>query len=284
MAILGKENVIEIVRQQRLPYWALFESKEKASAGNFIAKFNEESDAPSLEDSVDLLRRSLDRLTPGTYYLRAMRTPGATKNNVDCSFEIQSREVGAVAAIGSTGGGTRPLYLDGIGEVTAENFEQAIEAKFKKMQEEADRKKRELELQEENKRLKAELAEKESGINGGLYSIGAMFWPQIKNSGIAKDMLKTVAGLGFIPGGKKPAAEPEASLAGPGAANGNTTIADPQERIAAALGALLGDDGENPTRQAQLADELELLAKVKQSDPDTYEMGLGYLQNLGSNE
>ena len=282
MAILGKENVIEIVRQQRLPYWALFETKEKAATGNFIAKFHEESESPSLEDSVDLLRRSLDRLTPGTYYLRAMRTPGSTKNNVDCSFEIQSREVGGVAAIGATGGGTKPLYLDGIGEVTADNFEQAIEAKFKKMQEEADRKKRELELQEENKRLKAEVAEKESGINGGLYSIGAMFWPQIKNSGIAKDMLKTVAGLGFVPGGKKPAADSPPSIAGPG--NNTTTPAEPQERIAAALGSLLGDNGEDPERQAQLAEELELLARVKQSDPDTYEMGLGYLQNLGSNE
>ena len=278
MAILGKENVIEIVRQQRLPYWSLYETKEKASTGNFIAKFNEDSDSPSMEDSLDLLRRSLDRLSPGTYYLRAMRTPGSTKNNVDCSFEIQSREVSGVAGIGSTGATVKSFYLDGIGEVTSENFEQAIELKFKKMQEEKERIERQKQLESENKELRRQLTEKEAGINGGLLSIGTMFWPQLKNSSLGKDFLRTVAGIGLLPGARPASGAPVSESSTEAIAGTGEPAADPQSRIAAALGSLLDDDAENPERQAALAAELELLARTKQKDPDMYEMGLTYLK------
>lgn len=280
MAILGKENVLEMVRQMKSPYWKISENKAAKEQGNYVAKADFENANLGLEESLDVLRTAMNRLTPGQYFFTAAKSTGVSKGIIDCLIEI-TRDGNSVAGIGSVGY-VKPLYLDGIGEVTADNFEQAIEAKFKKMQEEVDKKKREQDLLDENKRLKAELADKESGINGGLYSIGAMIWPQLKKSAVAKDLMKTIAGVGMAtakdagshtpPLGEQEGAVSSSPLQGTGA--------DPQERITAALGSLLGDDPENPQSQEELAEQLELLAKTKRQDPDTYNMGLDYLKGM----
>lgn len=292
MAILGKENVLEMVRQMKMPYWKISESRSAKEQGNYVAKADFENANLGLEESLGVLRTAMNRLTPGQYFFTAAKSTGVSKGIIDCLIEI-TRDGNTVAGIGSVGY-VKPLYLDGIGEVTADNFEQAIEAKFKKMQEEVDKKKREQDLLDENKRLKAELADKESGINGGLYSIGAMIWPQLKKSAVAKDLIKTIAGVGMVAAKENAAENSNASqgsaAAGsgsppPGVRHGGTNevqegATDPQERITAALGSLLGDDPENPQSQAELAEQLELLAKTKRQDPDTYNMGLDYLKGM----
>ncbi len=282
MAILGKENVLEMVRQMKSPYWKISENKAAKEQGNYVAKADFENANLGLEESLDVLRTAMNRLTPGQYFFTAAKSTGVSKGIIDCLIEI-TRDGNSVAGIGSVGY-VKPLYLDGIGEVTADNFEQAIEAKFKKMQDEVDKKKREQDLLDENKRLKAELADKESGINGGLYSIGAMIWPQLKKSAVAKDLMKTIAGVGLATAkdagsNNSPTTEQqEAAASSPPA--GGAGGGDPQERITAALGSLLGDDPENPQSQAELAEQLELLAKTKRQDPDTYNMGLDYLKGM----
>lgn len=277
MAILGKENVLEMVRQMKSPYWKISENKQAKEQGNYVAKADFENATLGLEEGIDTLRNAMNRLTPGQYFFTAAKSPGISKGITDCIIEIQ-RDGSNVAGIGNTGAYSKPLYLDGIGEVTAENFEQAIEAKFKKMQDEADRKRKEHELADENKRLKTELAEKESGINGGLYSIGAMFWPQLKKSDVAKDMIKTVAGMGMIPAEKKETDSNQGASYSP--PPGELEGADPQSRIAAALGAMLGDDAENIAKQNELAEQLELLARVKKENPEMLDTGLEYLKSM----
>ncbi|TWI80528.1 hypothetical protein IQ13_3206 [Lacibacter cauensis] len=284
MAIYGKDNVLEMVRQMKAPYWKISESKTAKEQGNFVAKSDFEIENLGLEASLQDLRGCLNRLTPGMYYLTASTKPGISKGIIDCTFEVE-RSGQTMAGIGSTTEPAgKPLYLDGIGEVTPENFTQAIEQKFKLMTEEAERKKKEQELIEENKRLKAELAEKESGINGGLYSIGTMFWPQLKKSEFAKDLMKTVAGIGLMPGAPKTTAAAAAAPQAPSSVGSTETVEDAatntQERIAAALSDMLGEQADDPAAQQQLAEQLELLARTKKNDPDTYSMGLDYLKGM----
>lgn len=278
--------MLEMVRQMKAPYWKISESKAAKEQGNYVAKSDFEIDNLGLEASLQDLRSTLNRLTPGMYFLTAAVKPGISKGIIDCTFEVE-RSGQTMAGIGSTTEtAAKPLYLDGIGEVTPDNFTQAIERKFQLMQEEAERKKKEKELEDENKRLKAELAEKESGINGGLYSIGTMFWPQLKKSEFAKDLMKTVAGIGLMPSpgvGKTTTSAPAAQQT-PSSVGSTETAEDAatntQERIAAALSDMLGEQGDDPAAQQQLAEQLELLARTKKNDPDTYSMGLDYLKGM----
>lgn len=272
MAIFGKENVIDMVRFQKLPYWKIAETANSKSAGNFVAKFESEVDNPSLDESLNLLRQALNRLTPGQYFFVATPKENSYKNNIDCTIVIENSNSPAQIAGIVNSGLNKPLYLDGIGEVTPENFSDAIAKKFSLMQKELEEKQKRQQLEEENKRLKKELEEKESGINGGLLSIATMFWPTLKKTPAALEIMKVVSG------GMKPQQNtvPTAqTLSGT-----ETTTENTEQRIQSALSGLLGDDPENPAAQQKLADDLELLAKVKRENPDVYDMGLDYLTNM----
>ncbi len=267
-AIRGKDNIIALVRLQGCKHLKICLNENQRLGGNYIWSTEYKDDDAGIEDVCDALRSCLDKLTPGRYYLTGQKTLSAKKDNVVTPIEIEDGN-GSVAAIGSTHGYVKPLFLGGT-EVTAENLNDVINDQFKKMQAELKRAQDEENLKRENAELKKLLQEKESGINAGLQSIGAIVLPILKKTPAGKQLLATVAGLGLggssTPSTPAPAAQP-------------TTIGEVEQeeasnRIAAALEKL------NTSNALQLADELELLAKVKTESPETFNMGLDYLKGM----
>lgn len=273
MPLNGRKNVVDTLRELRLPYWKISESQHALGNGNFIVAFDPEGNDvnPNLDDSMRQLETALNRLTPGTYFMSGKRVAKAEGKNVFAgSISIESGTA-AIAGIGSTG---KPMYIGGT-EVTSENLGEVIKAEFEKMQAQLKKEQEEKALREENARLKKELAEKESGITGGLYSIGSLFWDQIKKSPAAKEMIATIAGTAFKTNpGEKTAAATESS---------ETTAlsADFETRTGTAIAGLLGENADSPEVQNELASNLELLAKLKTEQPEVYEQAIEHLKLMG---
>ncbi len=269
MAIYGKNNIIEMVRLQQCKHIKICEVGNQKDGGNFIWKTDYENNDVSVEEVCGELRRCLDKLTAGRYHIIAQKTLNAQKGNISTTIEVES-DGSRVASIGGIENNARPLFIGGT-EVTATNINEVIKQEFANMQAELARKQTEENLKRENAELKKQLAEKESGINGGLMSIGAIVLPILKKTPQGKQLLAAVAGLGLS---RMDVSDAPVTTKEEVASIGEAEQEEAGNRIAAALEKL------NTTNALQLADELELLAKVKTESPETFNMGLDYLKGI----
>lgn len=272
MPINGRRNVVDTLRELKLPYWKISESQNALGNGNFIIAFDPEGNEvnPDLETSMRQLETALLRLTPGTYFMSGKRVAKAEGKNVFAgSISIESSNSNAVAGIGST---AAPMFI-GSTQVTPENLGEVIAGEFAKMQAQLKKEQEEKLLKEENLRLKKELAEKESGITGGLYSIGSLFWEQIKKSPAAKEMIATIAGTALRSNavGNEHSTEPATS-------NAQGLTEDFETRTGSAIAGLLGDGADKPEVQNELASNLELLARLKRDQPEVYDQAIESLK------
>ncbi len=265
MAIIGKHNVLQLIRINKTPYWRLYHNESKRQAGNYIDQADFSTPSLDIENSVERLRSTLDMLSTGTYLLVAFEKSDRSKGGIDTIIEIEGSRPG-VAAIGSV---TPEFHIDGFGKVTPDNFNTAIEAKIKAMQEEAD-KKRELErLKEENARLNAELRESESGFQRGVISIGSFLYDHVKTTESGREFIGLAQKVIL---GTRPAANQSQSVTGTPAEASSVGTAE-EDRLASACEALSKN---NPEWLAQL----EKLAKLKETDPSTFGMAIDSLNSM----
>lgn len=278
MAVYGKDNIIEVVRMQKAPYWRIIETIEKRNAGNYVATANFENPELGLESSLSDLRRVLNLLTPGRYILTSFYKNDVKKSGVDTWIEVESGSAMKDASISGTG--AAEFYLEGIGKVTPENFESAIEAKFKKMKEEEAEKLRIKNLQDENTRLKAELREHNNGIDRGMISIGSVVWQVMRGTEAGKEVigmfneLKKMNSHGTKPQPQKqdaPKSSYEEAEVVDESISGNSSVAEKQ--MEEALETLAKD---NP----ELISQLQMMAKLKTENPDMFNDAVENLKTI----
>lgn len=274
MAIAGKYNIIETVRLAKAPYWRLFENNEKRTASNYAASAEFSDPTLGLEESLMQLDRAIDRLTPGRYIMTAYAKPGDKRSGIDCHVELVSG--GGMAGIGSTGGG---FHLDGIGAVTAENFEVALTQKIAAMQkEERERLEREAD-KKLIRELQLQLRQKEAMWYKGIVGVGGLLYGQVIKTeagkqfiGVAREFMQAAK---QVDGGtdKNAPTIPEAGqntgIAGPGE---QEATEEQNERLGAAIETLSTD---NPEFLAQM----EALAKMKAEDPETFQIAVDQLKS-----
>lgn len=253
---------------QKAPYWRIIETNEKRQAGNYVATADFENPELGLEDSLGMLRSVLNRLTPGRYILTSFIKSDAKRSGVDTWIEVE----GTSSAPAAVSGVTQPshTFLDGIGMVTLDNIGEAIEKKFameKKKEQEAERIKK---LEEENARLKAEAREHETGFNKGVLSIGSIVWNMMRDTPAGKEV------IGMMGEFKKMGTEPGAAAGSrPASSNGFTEAEVVDENVS-------GTDGDVPQGMVDALDvlakdnpdlvpQLQMLAKVKQDNPDLFQ-------------
>ncbi len=272
MAIVGKHNVLELVRMQKTPYWKLFETANKRTSSNYIDQADFSQPDVDLDVSIENLRRCLDRLSSGSYLLVSYATRDKTKGGIDTMIEIEGigRGMSAIGAVGSPG----EFYADGIGKVTAENFGEVIEAKFKKMQDDLKRDQEQARLKAENVELKRALREKESGFNKGIMSIGAVAYGWMKDTPAGKEFIgmakKAMFGMKAA-GDANTTEDTEAEVMNDHPGVGSTE--DAEDAIVGTLERLSKD---NP----DLVKQLKKLADLKDKDPDTFKMAVDSLDDM----
>ncbi|RTL56239.1 MAG: hypothetical protein EKK37_17350 [Sphingobacteriales bacterium] len=272
MAIQGKANVLEMVRMMKAPYWRIYETRDKAQNGQPIATANEEHENMGIDDSVNMLTTTLNRLTAGQYVFKAYEKPADKRARVDSMIEIES---GRDVSISGTGNAVS-FAIEGFGNVTPANFEQAIEFKHQKLQEKLKEEERIKKLEEENKNLKKQVNEYESGYNNGIRGIGAVVWSVMRNTPAGKEIMG-MAGHFMKQARNNAAASPGAQ---PKKEEGEFTdavvvdeamSAEAHKRMEAALESLAEDNEE-------LIQQLEALAKMKKEDPEMFQQAVGMLQ------
>ena len=265
MAITGKNNIVEMARNLNAPYWKIYESEHKRSSGNFVAIADFENPNLALETSMDKLRNDLNRLTPGRYVFVTTKTNNPTsKNMMDTTVEIEG---GSIAAIGAVGAAAE-FYMEGIGKVTADNFESAMESKIKKMQDEHERVAEEKRLKSENEDLKKQIAEHEVGFNKGVMTIGTIAYGMMSNTPAGKEFIG-MAKQAMFAANKMVPGEVTATADNNEAAVSGTE----DDRLATAIEKL---GSNNPA----WLNQLEKLAALKEKDPSTFEMAVGSLDSL----
>ncbi|MES2773382.1 MAG: hypothetical protein V4722_04320 [Bacteroidota bacterium] len=264
-SIVGKENVLWAVRYHDLPYWKIFDSENKKAAGNVAFKVSDQ-DAQSIELSTQSLSRAMDMLGPGRYLFTAMKSNAQDKRGgIDTSIELgvpSGKPNDAIAGIGGAGAG---FFMEGIGQITPDNFEEAIEKKIKKVQEEAARVQELKNLQEELKAMKAEKTANDSSFRNGVMAIGTIAWPVLKKSPVVSELMGSIGGLVKMidNAGGETTVDTNAEISG----------VDEQARAEKALEKLADN---NP----DFAKELEMLAKLKETNPDMYAQGLDFIKGM----
>jgi hypothetical protein len=261
MAIVGKHNVIELIRIQQTPYWRLFENSTKRSSSNFIDSSDYSNDTLDIAISCEQLRRALDMLSTGIYVLTAYSKAGKNKYGIDTLIEIEGRSGGSSSAI--SGIGTTEFYMDGIGKVTSENIEAAIDAKIEKVRQEDKKAADDAAIKRELAELKKQVSENESGFQRGVISIGSVLYDVMKDT----ESGKKVMGLAS----KVYMATRDTSAV----SNNNTDVSavgglSDQDRADAALERLA-------TNNPDFVGQLEKLANLKETDPSTFEMAVSSL-------
>lgn len=278
MAVLGKENIIEVVRMQKAPYWRVMETVNSRQAGNYIATADFDNPELGIEDSLGKLRNVLNKLTPGRYLLTAFYKTDAKKSGVDTWIEVESGGHAKDATISGTGA---DFYLEGIGKVTADNFEQAIEQKFKKLKDEENEKLRIKNIEEENRRMKLEMREYDSSMNRGIMSIGAVVWNVMRTTEAGKEVIGMMGDFKKFNQDAKPKPNPQPADA-PRSAYDEAVIVDDsisgaggnaEAQMEAALETLAKD---NP----ELISQLQLLAKLKSENPDLFNDAVDNLKTI----
>ena len=270
MAYQGKHNVLELIRTQKTPYWRLYENNNKRSSGNYIDTADFSDASLDVEISRENLRRSLDSLTTGTYVLTAYSTRDKTKGGIDTLIEIEGRSASAPAISGI--GAAPEFYMEGIGKVTPENFESVIEAKFKTMQKKLQDEQELLNLKAKVVALEKQVEENESGFNKGVMSIGAVVYDYVKSTPSGKEFIGLAAKAMF---GAKQLAASSDSIPGVGSIDTPSGLGggSDEDRVTNALERLSQNNPEFIT-------QLEKLAKLKETDPGTFEVAVGSLESL----
>ncbi len=272
MALLGKDNIIEHVRSIGFVYWKVYQDATKKTAGNFVGTADFANENLGLEASLVALRQLLDRMTPGQYILTAYPKPKDTRSGIDTTIEISgSSSSSAISGVAAPAA----FAIAGFGEVTADNFEQAMEYKMKKLHEQQEKEKEFERIKKENADLKKQLKESESGFQRGIISIGSVLYGTISKTDAGKDLIGMV----------KDVMKANRSSA---AAAGTTEITDTnmigstgeehqptndEERLINAVGRLSKD---NP----DFLEQIELMAKVKEEDPATFQEGVDALRTI----
>lgn len=280
MAIVGKHNVLELVRMQKAMYWRVYENNNKRSSGNFIDSADFSDSSADLDTSVENLRRCLDKLSTGTYVLVAFTSKDKSKGGIDTLIEIEglSRNM---AGIGSTGTAAPEFYVEGIGKVTGENFESAIEKKFELMEAKLKKERELSDLKAENERLKKEQRLNETGYNKGVMTIGSVLYGVMSQTTQGKEFIGMASKAMF--GLKKQSSstttediideDSEEYIAGKAAVNGTDDTTDNDERMIKALEKLSRN---NP----EILTQLEKLADLKDKDPEMFQSAVGSLDEL----
>ncbi len=264
-AIRGKENIIYVVRNADARWWKIFDTDIKRKAGSPAIEVYGGDDL-SLDASIDQLMNGLDRLTPGRYVFCAMRKKGSTRPDVDIDIEMSDFAQNKTPAISGTA--VSGFYMEGIGQVTPENFETAIETKIKKFQEE-ERKAKELEdLKEKIKTLEAEKSANDNVFRNGILGLGTTLWPMVKKMPEAVEVINVIGGL---MGGN--ASSSRSGTGGTETQQIGNTADNEQQRFESAIEGLSKD---NPN----VVEEIEMLAKLKANNPDMYAQGLDFIKGM----
>ncbi|HRD42197.1 MAG TPA: hypothetical protein PLN30_00525, partial [Ferruginibacter sp.] len=169
MAIYKRTNVVELVRASKNPYWRIFENESKKAAGNYVASANFEDKYLTITASCDDLQQKIDRLSPGRYIIVAYERSDKKGAAVDSAIELESLNH-LPSAIAGTETHNSSFFIEGIGQVTPENFESALDKKFDERLQKMREKERMEALERENAELKKEARLRETAINKGLAS------------------------------------------------------------------------------------------------------------------
>lgn len=268
MAIFGKASIIEHVRSMGLLYWKIYQNQNDKISGNYVASANFDIENLGQEVSMDSLQTSLGRLTAGQYLLSVYKKPGDSKGGVNTYIEVEGNGGGsAISGIGNT---PAVFHLEGIGAVTAENFESAVEKKMQKMMDAEREKNERIALVKENADLKKQLRENEGGMNRGIMTIGSVLYGTIS---------KSPAGKEFIGMAKDLFMQARTASVNPALVEGSDdpgeigVVVNDEERLINAVQKLSKD---NP----DFLQQIEMMALVKETDPDTFNQGIEALQTI----
>jgi hypothetical protein len=260
MAIVGKYNVLELIRIQKTPYWRLYENNHKRTSGNFIDSADFSDATLDVAISAEQLRRSLDMLSTGIYVLVAYNSKDKTKGGIDTLIEIEGRGGNGAAISGINA--APEFYMEGIGRVTSDNFEAAIDAKIEKVRKEEKKEAEEKAIRLEVIALKKQVAENESGFQKGIMGIGSVVYDIVKNTESGKEFIG-LASKAFL-GNRNANISTIESVAG------TSSEGNEEDRVTTAMERLAKD---NP----DFIGQLEKLANLKESDPATFEMAVSSL-------
>lgn len=270
MAIYGKDNIIEHARAMGLVYWRIYQSQTDKNAGNFVASADFDKENLGQEESLTTLRRSLDRLTGGSYLLSVYTKPGISKGGVNTNIELEGNGLNAISGINNT---SAVFHLEGIGAVTPDNFEEAVEKKMQKMLDaQKEKEEREL-LRKENVELKKQLRENEGGVNRGLMAVGSVLYATVSKSPAGAEfigMVKNVFLQAHTANRQQPADSPGPGDDKPGEIG---AVNNQEERLIAAVEKLSTD---NP----EFLQQIEMMARLKEKDPDTFNQGIDALKTI----
>jgi hypothetical protein len=266
MAIVGKHNVIELLRIQKTPYWRLYENSNKRLSGNFIDSADFTDPTLDIAISAEGLRRSLDMLSTGVYVLTAYTSKDKSKGGIDTLIEIEGRSGGSSSAI--SGIGTTPeFYMEGIGRVTSDNFEAAIDAKIEKVRQEDKKAAEEAAIKRELAELKKQLSDNESGFQRGVISIGSVLYDVMKDTESGKKVMGLASKVYMATRDTTTVAGTNTGVTPSG--DGGSGLSE-QDRADAALERLA-------TNNPDFVGQLEKLANLKETDPSTFEMAVSSL-------
>jgi len=276
MAIYKRTNVVELVRASKNPYWRIFENESKKAAGNFVASANFEDKDLTITASCDDLQQKIDRLSPGRYIIVAYERSDKKGAAVDSAIELESLHHGSSAINGTDTNNHSSFFIEGIGLVTPENFESALDKKFDERIHKMKEKERLVALEKENSDLKKDARLRETAINKGLASVGAIAYSQLSKTPAFKDVMGMMgqamkpAETAVEPSSAQPAVGslPENHVESDNCEIGGTSV--PQDRLFAALDKL---GANNPDVLAHL----EKLAELKQNDPDMFQAGIDFM-------
>ncbi|MFZ4056964.1 MAG: hypothetical protein ACOYKE_02445 [Ferruginibacter sp.] len=261
MAIVGRDNIIELARSHKSPYWRIFESGNKRANGSYVATVDFDIENLGLEDSMSDLRTALNRLSPGRYLFVAYQNANTKKGGIDTLIEVE----GTIrdAAVGGFGG----FHIEGFGAVTPDNFEQAIEAKLEKLEEKRKKEAEFESLKAENLALKKAAAEADSGLNRGILTIGSLAYSAIIKTPQGKEFIGLVKDT--ILGPKN--ALPESTVQ---SVSGTATIEGTDDEKFENIMVRLSNNNPDFLKQ------LEKLADLKDKDPDTFQMAVSSLDSF----
>ncbi len=191
MAVEGKFQVIENLRAAKLVYWRIFESAGQKGSGAFLATADFENPDLLEKDSYADLQSALNRLSRGRYIMTAYRT-NSTKGGAAYDTSIELEGSGNSTAISGVNDAAS-FYLDGIGKVTSENFEEAIDKKLSMKIAAMDKEKEDKALRDRVKQLEAEAKENDGAVNRGLMAVGTVLYGQLSKTPQFKEMIGIVA-------------------------------------------------------------------------------------------
>ncbi len=267
MALYGKDNIIEHVRAMGLVYWRIYQTQNDKNAGNYVASADFDKENLGQEEALQTLRQTLTRLTSGNYLLSVYTKPGVSKGGINTNIEIENN--GSSSAISGVNTTPAVFHLEGIGAVTADNFEEAVEKKMQKMLDAQKAKDDLAALKAENALLKRERTENEGGVNRGLMAVGSVLYASVSKSPAGAEFIGMVKNM-FLQAnaGNRAATETDDTPGEVISGTGNN-----EERLIAAVEKLSAG---NP----DFLEQMELMAKVKENDSDTFYQGIYALKTI----